>query len=151
MPQSLAQIYVHIIFSTKNRRPLLIDENLRKEMHAYLAKILEQSDSPALTIGGTGDHVHTLCLLSRTNTVAKIVGEAKRSSSKWIKSKSSDMDSFQWQNGYGPFSVSFSKLSDVCDYIRNQIEHHHKMTFQEEYRLFLQKHGVAFDERYVWD
>jgi putative transposase len=112
MPQSLAQIYVHIIFSTKNRQPLLIDVNLRTELHAYLAKILKEFDSPALTIGGTGDHVHTLCLLSRTNTVAKIVGEAKRSSSKWIKSKSSDLASFQWQNGYGAFSASFSKIQD---------------------------------------
>jgi putative transposase len=87
MPQSLAQIHIHIIFSTKDRRPFLSNERIRTEMRAYLASILKEYDSTALVIGGVADHVHILCMLSRTNTVAKIGGETKRSLSKWIKTK----------------------------------------------------------------
>ncbi len=151
MPQSLAQIYVHIIFSTKARQPFMTDENIRKEMHAYLASIMKEYESPALIVGGAADHVHILCMLSRTNTIAKILGEAKLNSSKWIKTKSGELTLFQWQNGYGAFSVSSSKLPVVRNYILNQMEHHRKISFQDEYRVFLRKHGIEFDERYVWD
>jgi REP element-mobilizing transposase RayT len=151
MPQSLAQIYLQLIFSTKGREPFVADDGIRKEMHAYLASIMKEYDSPALIIGGTADHVHLLCMLSRTETIAKIVGEAKRSSSKWIKTKGGGLARFQWQNGYGAFSVSASKLGEVRNYIANQMQDNQRISFQEEYRLFLRKHGVEFDERYVWD
>ena len=151
MPQSLAQIYLHIIFSTKAREPFVADDGIRKEMHAYLASIMKEYDSPALIVGGTADHVHILSMLSRTQTIATIVGEAKRNSSKWIKTKGGDLGKFQWQNGYGAFSVSASKVGEVRNYIANQMKHHQKFSFQEEYRIFLRKHGVEFDERYVWD
>jgi len=151
MAQSLSKVYVHIVFSTKNRENLLPDEHIRTEMHAYLASILKAYDSPALLVGGMGDHVHILCVLSRTVALAKIVGEAKRSSSKWIKTKGAGYTGFQWQNGYGAFSVSFSKVDSVRDYIAHQQEHHQKMTFQDELRALLVKHGIEFNEQYVWD
>jgi putative transposase len=99
-------------------------------------------------VGGTGDHVHILCNLSRTQTVAKVIGEAKRNSSKWAKTKGPD---FSWQNGYGAFSVSRSQVDQVREYIAKQEEHHQEMTFQDELRTLLKKQGIAFDERYVWD
>jgi len=151
MPQSLAQVQIHIIFSTKNRMPFLVDAEFRKEMHAYLATIMKAYESPAQIVGGTADHVHILCGLSRSATVAKLIGEAKRSSSKWIKTKGGDLELFQWQNGYGVFSVSYSKITEVREYISNQMNHHKKMSFQEEYRLFLRKHSLDFDEAHVWD
>jgi REP element-mobilizing transposase RayT len=120
-------------------------------MHAYLATIMKAYESPAQIVGGTADHVHILCGLSRSATVAKLIGEAKRSSSKWIKTKGGDLELFQWQNGYGVFSVSYSKITEVREYISNQMNHHKKMSFQEEYRLFLRKHSLDFDEAHVWD
>ena len=151
MPQSLAQVHIHVIFSTKNRMPFLVDAGIRKGMHAYLASIMKAYKSPAQIVGGTADHVHILCALSRTTAVAKVIGEAKRGSSKWIKTKGAVLELFEWQNGYGAFSVSFSKLTEVRQYISNQMDHHKTMSFQEEYRLFLLKHSVDFDEAYVWD
>jgi REP element-mobilizing transposase RayT len=151
MPQSLAQVHIHVIFSTKNRMPFLVDAEFRKEMHAYLATIMKAYESPAQIVGGTADHVHILCGLSRSATVAKLIGEAKRSSSKWIKTKGGDLELFQWQNGYGVFSVSYAKITEVREYISNQMNHHKKMSFQEEYRLFLRKHSLDFDEAHVWD
>ena len=151
MPQSLAQVHLHVIFSTKNHMPFLVDTGLRKRMHAYLASIMKAYDSPAKIVGGTADHVHILCTLSRTTTIAKIIGETKRNSSKWIKTNGGDFELFQWQSGYGAFSVSFSKIEEVQKYISKQMEHHKKMSFQEEYRNFLRKHNVDFNEKYVWD
>jgi REP element-mobilizing transposase RayT len=151
MPQSLAQVHIHVIFSTKNRMPFLVDAEFRKEMHAYLATIMKAYESPAQIMGGTADHVHILCALSRSATVAKLIGEAKRNSSKWIKTKGGDLELFQWQNGYGVFSVSYSKITEVRGYISDQMNHHKKMPFQEEYRFFLRKHSLDFDEAHVWD
>lgn len=151
MAQSLSKMYVHIVFSTKNRDNLLTDEKTRKEMHAYLATILKEYDSPALLIDGMGDHVHILWVLSRNATLAKIVGEAKRNSSKCIKTKGPEFNGFQWQNGYGAFSVSSSNVDAVSNYIAHQEGHHQKMNFQDEFRALLAKHGIEFDERYVWD
>jgi len=151
MAQSLSKIHVHIIFSTKDRENLLTDETIRKEMNAYLAKILKEYDSPALLIDGTGNHVHILCLLSRNFTLAKIVGETKRNSSKWIKTKGPEFNGFRWQNGYGAFSVSSSNVDAVRNYIAHQEQRHRRVTFQDELLGFLRKHGIEFDERYLWD
>ena len=151
MPQSLAQVHIHIIFSTKKRMPFLVDAEIRKEMCAYLASIMKAYESPAQIVGGTADHIHILCALSRSAAVARVIGEAKRNSSKWIKTKGGDLELFQWQNGYGAFSVSFSRITEVREYISGQMDHHKKMSFQEEYRLFLRKHGPDFDDAHVWD
>ena len=151
MAQSLARLHVHVVFSTKNREAFLANVSLRGEMHAYLASVLKAHGSPAVLVGGTADHVHLLCDLSRTHAVADVVREAKRSSSRWAKTKGQSLGAFQWQKGYGAFAVSFSNVPQVCAYLENQDEHHERTSFQDEFRAFLRKHGIEFDEGYVWD
>ncbi|HTQ39336.1 MAG TPA: transposase [Pirellulales bacterium] len=151
MPQSLSKVIVHTTFSTKGRVPLLQDVALRRELYAYLATVLKNIDCPALVIGGIADHIHILNLLARTRTIAEVIEEAKTSTSKWIKTKAASLRDFHWQNGYGMFSVSESKVPDARRYIENQEEHHRTLTFQEEFRALCQRHGIQIDERYVWD
>jgi REP element-mobilizing transposase RayT len=151
MPQSLAKILVHAVFSTKDRRPFLRDKNLREELHRYLGGVLNQLDCQPVIAGGVEDHVHFLCALSRTCTAAEMVKEAKRGSSLWLKTKSPDLHDFAWQNGYGIFSVGFSQVQAVKNYIAGQEEHHRKVSFQDEFREFLKRYEIEFDERYVWD
>ena len=151
MPQSLSQIYIHLVFSTKNHKPF-VDETIQPELYAYIAKILhDECSSPAKIIGGVEDHIHILLNLSRTCTVAHLVEMVKKRSSKWIKTKGEKYRSFQWQIGYGVFSVSRSGLEAVTKYISNQKEHHTKRSFKDEFREFLNKHGIEYDEKYVWD
>ena len=151
MPQSLAKVILHIVFSTKNRTPRLRDADLRGELYAYQATVLKQIDSPALLINGVEDHIHVLCLLSRSRALKDLVQEAKTATSKWIKRKATSCRDFHWQGGYGAFSVSESKVADVKRYITNQESHHRRMTFQEEFRQLCERHGVELDERYAWD
>lgn len=151
MPQSLAKVLIHIVFSTKNRYPFLSDRETRNEMHAYLGGTCNHLDCQVLKVGGVADHVHILCALSRKIAVADLVGEIKRESSKWAKSFGSMMTKFSWQNGYGVFSVGETDRERVKHYIDSQEEHHSKKSFQEEYREALKVSGVDFDERYVWD
>jgi putative transposase len=151
MSQSLAKIMIHIIFSTRHRQPFLYDSALRNSMHAYIAGVCDQCESPAIVIGGVADHVHILCIQSRTVTTANLIKEIKASSSKWVKSQGVSASQFSWQNGYGAFSVSQSQLAAVRSYITTQEEHHRRVTFQEEYRSFLRRYEVEFDERYVWE
>lgn len=151
MSQSLAKILVHIVFSTKDRHPFLRDKSLLAELHQYLGGILIHQDCQPLIIGGVEDHVHILSTLSRTGTVAEIVKETKRGSSLWLKSKDPGLHDFAWQNGYGIFSIGFSQVGPVKNYIAGQEEHHRKISFQDEFREFLQRYEVEFDERYVWD
>ncbi len=151
MPQSLSQMLIHIVFSTKHRQQL-INETIEPELHSYIAKILsDECYSPALIIGGDKDHIHILLALSRIWTIAKIVELIKKRSSKWIKTKGEDYKAFQWQAGYGAFSVSRSSAEIVKNYIANQKEHHRKKTYKDEFRSFLRKHEIEFDENYVWD
>jgi len=150
MAQSLARIYIHLIFSTKNRERLITDD-VRSALHAYLATVLENLNSPAILINSVEDHTHILFELHRTITVSQAVEDVKTASSKWIKTQGPKWAAFAWQKGYGAFSVSASNLPAVRDYIADQQEHHRVKTFQEEYRAFLEKHGVAYDERWVWD
>jgi putative transposase len=150
MPQSLSRILVHLVFSTKNREPVL-SAALQNELHPYLAGTLDHIDCPSLRVGGVEDHVHLLFGLSRTKTIAEIVETVKTTSSKWIKSKDKRLSSFHWQSGYAAFSGSQSDADLVVAYIADQAEHHRKRTFQDEYRRLLEKYHVAFDERYVWD
>jgi len=150
MPQSLAKLYVHLAFSTKHREPLL-PAPLRAQMHAYLATVLKNQDSPAIKVGGTSDHVHALFRLSKNRTLAAIVEEIKTSSSKWAKTQGSAFVNFQWQSGYGGFSVSPADVEAVAEYIAQQETHHRAVTFQEEYRRLLESHGIEIDERYVCD
>lgn len=151
MPQSLAKVILHTVFSTKGRAAYLTSEGIRTELYSYLATVLKSVDSPAVIIGGTADHVHVLHLFSRTRTIAEVVEEIKTASSKWIKTKGDQYRDFHWQNGYGVFSVSESKSPDVRAYIENQAEHHRKMSFQDEFRELCKRHGVTIDETYAWD
>lgn len=151
MPQSLADVLIHLVFSTKERRALLQHNALRPEMHRYLAGISNNLECPAVIVGGATDHVHILANLSRTLTVAEWVKELKRASSLWAKQKSTQWNLFQWQAGYGAFSVSQSQKDRVRKYIQSQEEHHRKLSFQDELRQLLKKHEIAFDEQYVWD
>ncbi|MCL5027706.1 MAG: IS200/IS605 family transposase [Bacteroidetes bacterium] len=151
MPQSLANVLVHVIFSTKNRYPFLSDINIRNEMHAYLGGTINNLNSQVILVGGSTDHVHILCKLSRNYSIAKVVGDIKRSSSKWIKTKGRMLAKFEWQNGYGAFSVGKSETNRLEKYILNQEIHHSKKSFQDEFRLFLQAYQIEYDERYVWD
>lgn len=150
MPQSLSSILIHLVFSTKHREPFITPE-VEADLHDYLGGIFRRCECPSLLIGGTADHIHTLFVLSRTKTVASVVEDVKSSSSKWIKTKGVLWQHFQWQAGYGAFSVSQSGLEKVKSYIANQKQHHDQTTFQDEYRLLCQKYGVEIDERYVWD
>ena len=150
MPQSLVKNYVHIVFSTKNRQPF-IDQSIKEELHAYLGGTCKELGCPVLAVGGVEDHVHILCMLSRNMALSELVGKVKANSSKWIKTKGEQYANFYWQNGYGGFSVNPTETEVVIKYIQNQEEHHKKRTFQEEYRLFLKKYKVEYDERYVWD
>ena len=167
MPQSLAKILVHAVFSTKERRPSLRDKLLREEMHRYLGGIMTNLECQPIIVGGVEDHVHLLCALSRKCNAADLVKELKRGSSLWVKSKGQELRDFAWQSGYGVFSIGQSQVEDVRAYIagqeehqRNlpmmlliagQEEHHRKISFQEEFRRLLQRYEIAFDERYVWD
>src|SRR5262245_23914597 len=142
MPQSLAKVIIHTVFSTKNRAPYLQNDEIRAELHAYLAAVLKSLDAPAIIIGGVADHVHVLHLLPRTRPIADILEEIKTSTSKWIKTKGPNYHDFHWQNGYGVFSVSESKVPEVRQYIENQADHHRRMSFQDEFRELCRRHGV---------
>ena len=150
MPQSLSQLYVHLIFSTKHREPLLLSP-VREAAHTYLAAVLNNQDSPALKVGGMTDHVHALFRLSKNLALAKVVEEVKTSSSKWVKTQGRRLPNFHWQSGYGAFSVSAADVEEVVEYITQQETHHRVASFQEELRKLLDAHGIAYDERYVWD
>ncbi len=150
MPQSLANILVHLVFSTKDRRPL-IDEGISDELHRYLSTACKTCGCPALRVGGTADHVHILFSLSRTTTVADVVQTVKADSSKWAKTKGRKYEQFAWQAGYGAFSISQSQVNRLTRYIAEQVKHHTTGTFQDEFRALLRKYEVEYDERYVWD
>ena len=151
MSQSLAKVWIHLIFSTKNRTPFLKDREIRDAMHAYVAIVLRSHECKTLLVGGVEDHVHSLFALSRNHSIAEIVKEIKRTSSSWVKTVDPMMPKFHWQNGYAAFSVSQSNLAEVVRYIETQEEHHRRKTFQDEYREFLKAYEIDYDERYVWD
>ncbi|QDT68316.1 Transposase IS200 like protein [Planctomycetes bacterium MalM25] len=150
MAQSLANVIVHLVFSTKHRVPL-IDASVEADLHAYLAGVAKHLDCQPHKIGGVEDHVHVACSLARTIAVADLVQELKQSSSKWIKIRSDACGSFAWQNGYGAFSVSQSHLEALRRYVATQREHHRQQTYQEEFRTLLERYRIDYDERYVWD
>ncbi len=150
MSQSLVKNLVHLVYSTKHREPWIPKEH-RDALLAYQAGIFKQWESPAVVIGGMEDHVHALFSLSKNHPLKKIVEEVKKGSSKWMKSDGPRIRQFSWQAGYAAFSVSQSSVEAVQRYIERQEEHHHKMTFQDELRTLFNRHGIEFDERYVWD
>lgn len=150
MPQSLAQNTIHLVFSTKNREPLL-DDVVRGSLHGYLTTVLKNLNCPVLRINSVADHIHILFALHRTIALSKAVEDIKKSSSKWLKTQSDALLTFSWQAGYGAFAVSHSNLPAVKRYIDGQEKHHRRMSFQDEFRKFLKKHQIDFDEQYLWD
>jgi REP element-mobilizing transposase RayT len=150
MPQSLSHVIIHTVFSTKNRTPYFNDVSTRTETFTFLGGLAKRLECQPLLIGGHVDHVHVLSTLNRTISQADFVKEMKRQSNIWFSEKFT-LPEFAWQKGYGVFSVSESNVSKVRGYIANQDAHHEKVTFQEEFRKFLDAHSMAYDEKYVWD
>ena len=148
MPQSLSNVIIHVIFSTKDRIPYLEDKIIKK-FHAYIATIVRDLNGNAFRVGGTRDHLHIAASLPRTMSQSDFVKKIKCDTSKWIKGQ--NFNNFYWQRGYGVFSVSYSALNNLINYIDNQEVHHRKRTFKEEFLEFLNKYRIKYDEKYVWD
>jgi putative transposase len=149
MSHSLAKVAIHLVFATKDREPVLADQ-IRSALHGYMATVLRNLRSPAVVINSMEDHVHILFELGRTVALSSAVEGVKRTSSRWIKTQGTEFAGFSWQSGYGAFAVSASKVAQVRRYIERQREHHESVMFEDEYRAFLQRHGVAYDEAYLW-
>ena len=148
MPQSLSKVYIHCVFSTKKGIPLITDA-VRKDLHSYIIGTLSNIGSYVNEIYANPDHLHVLCTLSRTITIAELISKIKTSSTKWLKRQG--IINFSWQDGYGSFSVSSSKVKIVEKYILNQPEHHKNISFKDELRNFFKEYNIEHDERYVWD
>jgi len=150
MPQSLARIHIHLVFSTKYRLPLLSDA-VRPSLHAYMVTVLKNQGCPVVAINSVEDLIHILFNLSRTVALSKAVEMVKKESSKWIKTQDPVLRRFCWQGGYGAFSVGYRHVDTVKAYIARQREHHRRKPFQDEFRSMLKRNRVEYDERYVWD
>lgn len=149
MAQSLCKIYLHIIFHVKTTSPQIADEHLDR-LHSYIGQLVNTTGCQVIRVGGIGDHVHILCMLSRNENVAHLVEEVKRNSSRWIKTIDDRYEKFAWQGGYAVFSVSQSVIDKTIEYVGNQREHHKKQSFRDEYLAFLKSYNVEYDERYVF-
>ena len=149
MPSTFTDLNAHVIFSTKNRHSIFHGEDLSR-LHHYLAGCIRGMEVHPIQVGGVADHVHLLFGFRATQSIAALVQEIKKSSNKWVRSELGK-SGFSWQEGYAAFSVSHERLGPVDRYIQRQEEHHRKKTFQDEYRVFLKKYDVDYDERYVWD
>jgi putative transposase len=154
---TFTNLLVHVIFSTKDRRPY-IDPDLSSRLFAYMGGVLREIGVAPMIVNGTEDHIHKLIGVPATRSVAEVIRVVKANSSKWVHEQFSNRHDFAWQSGYGAFSVSQSKFSvsqsnvdSVRQYIANQEEHHRTVSFQEEYLAFLKRHGISYDERYVWE
>jgi putative transposase len=150
MPQSLVKNYIHIIYSTKNREPL-ISEDIEGELHKYLAEICRNHECHPIKIGGYNDHVHIVCSLSRKIALMDLIEHLKTSSSKWLKTKRRRLENFYWQGGYYTVSVNPDHMENLLEYVENQREHHGRGTFKQEVETLLAKNNIEYDERYVWD
>lgn len=150
MAQSLSNILLHLVFSTRQRQRW-IDESIADELHDYIGGTCRELKCQPHRVGGTEDHVRIACSLSRAMSVAKLIEEIKTSSSKWIKTKGHRYSNFSWQSGYGAFSVGQSQLGDLRNYIIHQLEHHARVSFQDEFRKLLERYEIPYDEQYVWD
>jgi putative transposase len=149
MPHSFTNLLTHVIFSTKDRLPF-IDAGLRPPLLAYMGGIVREMHGTALIINGTADHVHLLVGLPPTLALSDGMRILKTNSSRWVHEKYSSHYAFGWQAGFGGFSVSQSNVAAVSEYIAHQEEHHRKVSFKEEFLTFLKRHGIEYDERYIW-
>lgn len=149
MPQSLSNLFVHIIFHIHHGNTQIRSED-EEALYAYIGRIIKDSDSIPILINGTSNHVHILCALSKNSSLSKLVEDIKRHSSRWLKTVSPYYTAFAWQGGYAGFSVSASKVDVVKKYIQMQKEHHKKQSFEDEYVLFLKEYGIDYNEEYLW-
>jgi len=150
MAQTLVQIFIHVVFSTKNRADMIKPE-IEKELFAYIGGIAANNNSKLVAAGGTANHIHLLILLSKTIELSELIGDIKRNSSRWIKTKGDSYKTFGWQDGFAAFSVGQTQVPIVKEYIANQKEKHSRQKFEEEMRMFFDKYAIEYDERYVWD
>ena len=150
MAQSLSKLFVHLIFHIKSNSCTIRNQE-KHELYAYMGSIIKDNESMPILINGVEDHVHVLCIMSKNIALAKLVEEIKRHSSRWIKTKNIYYSGFSWQGGYGGFSVSPSLQEKTKNYIEKQEEHHQKLTFKDEYLLFLKEYGIEFNEQYLWN
>jgi putative transposase len=146
---SYVSLYIHYVFSTKNRLPLIFPE-IQDRLWPYMVGIAKQNNMKALAVGGMPDHIHILLSLPSTISISKAIQTIKGNSSKWINDTFKPSSSFLWQKGYGAFSINISILQDTIRYIQNQAVHHRHKSFKEEYLDFLKKNEVVYDERYLW-
>jgi REP element-mobilizing transposase RayT len=150
LAHTFTNLLVHIIFSTKGRVPF-IDSELKPQLHAYIGGIIRAEHGKAYAINGMADHIHILASLPPTIALSDAMRTIKTNSSRWVHEQWRTKSTFGWQTGYGAFSVSQSSAPEVVNYIAAQEEHHHRMTFQEELLAFLERHGIKYDERYIWE
>jgi putative transposase len=150
MSQSLSKLYVHIIFHIKNSA-VKIREDESQSLYTFIGKILKENDSIPIVINGVDDHLHILCVMSKNIALSKLIEELKRNSSRWIKGLDNYYQSFYWQGGYAGFSVSPALHDKTKFYIENQKEHHKKMTFKEEYLMFLKEYDIDYKDSYIWE
>ncbi|MBI3721948.1 MAG: IS200/IS605 family transposase [Fimbriimonas ginsengisoli] len=151
MPQSLSAVYLHLVFSTKERRPHFGDADIRARLHAYIGGASRELQCPSLQVGGVADHVHILARNGREIAQAEWVKEIKRVSSLWIKKQGAAFRDFEWQRGYAVFSVSPSNLDSVRAYVAEQARHHQRFDYPRELRTLLRRHGLEWNEKYLWD
>jgi REP element-mobilizing transposase RayT len=149
MPHSFVSLLVHVIFSTKNRKPDLSPE-LAQRIFPYMGGIVRERKGVPLIINGPADHVHLLVSLPATESVAELLRVVKTNSSRWVHEQFPDKKRFSWQAGYAAFTVSGSRVDDVRSYIAAQQEHHRRVSFQDEFLTFLRKSGIAYDARDLW-
>jgi len=150
MAQSLSRLLVHVVFSTKGREPVLVDQ-MRADLHGYLATTARDKGWECYRVGGVADHVHLAMMQPRTDDLSTMVGHLKRTSTVWLQRQGDRTRDFHWQRGFGAFSISASHLDALLRYIDTQDAHHRTMSFQEEMRVLFERYKVAYDERYVWD
>jgi putative transposase len=149
MPSSYTSLYYHIVFSTKHRKPLLVD-SIRTGLYKYIAGIIENKEGRLIEIGGVEDHIHILATCSPKRALADFIRDIKANASRWVNEQPRSMK-FAWQNGYGAFTVSVSQVEVVRRYIRNQAEHHRRQSFVDEFRTVLIRHGISFDEQQLFE
>ena len=149
MSKTFTPIYYHLVFSTKNRENHLTSQ-IQQELYTYMCGIMKNDQGFVYVLGGRPDHIHLLCSIPPKIAVSKILQSIKGASSSWIHKKFPSLSFFQWQSGYGVFSVSHSQKENVSRYILTQEEHHRNMSFQDEFRSLLKKHGISYDEKFIW-
>jgi len=149
MSSTLTNLVYHIVFSTKGREPMIIAD-IRDELYRYIGGIIRGEGGTLLQIGGMPDHLHLVVKLKPTHELAKIMQKIKGNSSKWVNIQNRFKGRFAWQVGYGAFSVSESQIPVVVGYVKNQANHHQKLSFRDEFTLILERHQVEYDEQYLW-